>query len=148
MARALSFPPFSLISCSLQNCIYNHGGHSRFQKTGMIKGFFWVQDFWFRDFYEVGKSGTYLFGVAWFKQGFFGGTQNNPKICGSARVSQPHSSANKVLHKGSYIEFWFLLPFDYPHHLKSGVPLGYIYRLWSQISWCKQCKINETASIL
>ena len=37
-----------------------------------------------------------FFGVGKFGKYFFGGTQNNVKSRGSARVSRPRSSANKV----------------------------------------------------
>ena len=49
-----------------------------------IPGFFWV-----------GKFGRYFFRWLDLSRGFFG-IQNNLKIRGSARVSRPRSSANKV----------------------------------------------------
>ena len=36
------------------------------------------------------------FWVALFKWGFFGYSKNNLKVCGSARVSRPRCSMNKV----------------------------------------------------
>ena len=59
--------------CQLYGHIMSQGGYSGFQVTGMIdgflgfglkfsiSGFFWVVKFW-----------LVFFGVAWFKQGFFG----------------------------------------------------------------------------
>ena len=44
--------------------------------------------------FEIFHSG--IFGVGKFGKYFFGGTQNNVKRRGSARVSRPRSSANKV----------------------------------------------------
>ena len=40
-------------------------GHSTFQVTGMIRGF-WVWNFRFWDFFLVGKFGQVFFGLVWF----------------------------------------------------------------------------------
>ena len=47
-------------------------------------------------FFGVEKFGKYFFGWLYLSRDFFGGTQNNLKIRGSARVFRPCSSANKV----------------------------------------------------
>ena len=66
-----------------------------FQVTEMIKGFFWVWIFDARIFWVE------IFGK------YFLSTQNNLKICVSAWVSQPCSSANKV--QPNLFGFWKFL---------------------------------------
>ena len=82
--------------------------------TGMIEGHFG---------FEIFDSGMFLgrkigqvflgVAVARFKKGFFGGIQNNLKICGSARASRPGSSANIVepnkVHVTPFNVFWKFL---------------------------------------
>ena len=72
---------------------------------------------------------------------YFWGVQNNMNIRGNARVSQAHTSANKVqpnlnafrkflrLENSAWdslgVNFWsrdLFPPFDHPRHLKFGVP--------------------------
>ena len=56
-----------------------------------------------------------FFGVGKFGKYFFGGTQNNVKSRGSARVSRPRSSANKV--QPNLFAAVLLLP---PHFAQNG----------------------------
>ena len=71
------------------------GRYSGFQVTGMI-GFLLGLKFLIPGFFWVGKNGKYFFGWLDLSRDIFLGIQNNLKICGSARVSRPRSSANKV----------------------------------------------------
>ena len=65
------------------------GGYPGFQVTGMIEGFFLSLKFSIPGF---GKFGKYVFGWLDLSRDFLG-YSNNLKICGSAHVSRPCTSA-------------------------------------------------------
>ena len=102
----------------------------------------------FRIFW-VGKFGKNFIGWLDVSRDFFLGIQNNLKIHGSARATNKNSISNlffmlyHLMLSGKFYGwenqhgislrvnfwsrdfcgFWFLPPFDHPHHLKSRVPL-------------------------
>ena len=102
----------------------------------------------FRIFW-VGKFGKNFIGWLDVSRDFFGGIQNNLKIHGSAGATHKNSISNlffmlyHLMLSGKFYGwenqhgislrvnfwsrdfcgFWFLPPFDHPHHLKSRVPL-------------------------
>ena len=55
-----------------------------------------------------------------FGKGFFGGLSFGPGIFWGVSLEA----------LGIFFWFWFLPPFNHPHHLKSGVPPWYIYFLF------------------
>ena len=67
------------------------GGGTPTQVTAMIKGYFWVPEYFLgRNIWQVFfPDGVILVGIFW-------GCQNNLKIRGNCHVSRPSSSANKV----------------------------------------------------
>ena len=134
---------------------YAQGIYSGFQVTGMIKEFFWVWNFQYRDF-SGRKILVSIFQSSLILVGTLGGIQNNLKIRNSSRVSQLRSSSGNFYGWGIWHRFfffpggggdsfrdffvwsprdfgWFLYlpPFDLPFNLKSGVPP------WTgTITWC------------
>ena len=107
LAHDFSKYPLKLMVAFLR--LPNPAGYSGFDVTGMIKGFIWVWNFWFWDFFWVGKIWQVYFWVAW-KVGIFflggGGLfrTNYLKICGSACITQPRSCAIKF--NQSCFPFW------------------------------------------
>ena len=71
------------------------GGVHRISSDGDDQRIFGGLKFSIPGFFWVGKFGKYFFGYLDLSRDFEG-IQNNRKICGSALVSQPHSSVNEV----------------------------------------------------
>ena len=88
-------------------------GVLQISSAGMIEGFFWVQKFWFQDFF--GLFGEYFLGifrVIWFNAFWKFLTLTNP----------PWDFLGGLGFVGIFLRFWFVPPFDHPCHLTSGVP--------------------------
>ena len=97
----------------------------------MIKGFFWVWNFWFWDFFGQENLASIFLGCLIYV-GIFWGIQNNLKIRGSAHVSRPCSSANKV-RSNLFLPGWSCLELSFIMSLLKqkmflGVPS--VVRIW------------------
>ena len=89
------------------------GGYSKFQVQGWSKDFFWVQKFWFQDFFGLFREYFLgIFRVIWFNAFWKFLTLTNP----------PWDFLGGLGFVGIFLRFWFVPPFDHPCHLTSGVP--------------------------
>ena len=105
------------------------GGWSGFRVTGMIQGFFGVGKFW-QVFFWVFKTYVSLFMLYHLK---FSGNSclgNSARDFWGLKFWSRDFLGVSLEALGNFFFFWFLPPFNHPHHLKSGVPPWYIFFLF------------------
>ena len=95
-------------------------GDSGFQVMGMIKGFFWVWNFRFRDFFWVGKSGEYFCWWIDLSRDFWGYSKQSEDLwpCSSPNKVQPNL-ASEIPHG----IFWGLI-------FGPGIFFGFCWKPW------------------